>query len=166
MAVTSHITRAVALVAAGAVTAALLTSPVNAGLSMKKVKKIVQRAINENGGIYQVSKDAAGDTPATATAVASLSLPVGNYALFAKAVLARQAPGTGAVVCELFVNGVESDESVAILSDGSGTVTTSLQATSGSGGTVELRCRESGVDTNHRSVKITAIRGPSLTLTS
>jgi hypothetical protein len=167
----SRVTRGfVALLAAGAVTASLLSTPVGAAIGAKKIRRIALRAaqeiVDETGGVFEVSRPDMGDTPGTATTVASLSLPVGKYALFAKAVLARQVSGTGAVVCELFVNGVESDESISILGDGSGTVTLALQATSASGGTVDLRCRESGVDANHRNVKITAVRGPSVTFTS
>lgn len=154
----------VALIALGAVAYALVASPVGAGgsLTRRKVKNIATRVVKGNTGIFSVSKEGPAPTPTSLASIASLSLPAGTYAVFAKGVFGRTTPGTGPVECELFAGGASVDRSVVVLGDGATGDTIPLQAVV-NGGEVELRCVATGIGSNHRHVKITAVMAPSAT---
>lgn len=141
---------------------ALVASPVGAGpgLTKAKVKSIATQVVKANTGIFSTGIEGPAETPNTLGTIASLSLSAGKYAVFAKGIFLRSTPGTGSVDCELFAGGARVDRAILILGDGSPTDTIPLQATI-NGGTVELRCTESGIDSTHRNVKITAVRAPA-----
>ena len=150
-----------------ALTAALLASPVGAGgtLTKKKVKKIATGVVKANGGIFIVSKEGPTDTPDSLGTIASLSLPAGTYAVFAKGVFQRGTAAEGNVLCELHIGGSKADEARMVLRIGSETDIMTLQG-AGGGGTTEFRCRDDTVVSTSLDVKITALRTPSLTATT
>ncbi len=179
-----------ALAILGVVTAALVTSPVGAATSVtkKKAKSIATNKVNQlapgiaqtaistdnasTEGIFASFKDGPGAiTGTTFSTIASLPVPAGNYAFFAKVGVFHSAAGsTISSECRLEA-GTDFDVGAAEVQESD--FTTFAQATIAletvhafaAAGVVELKCRELVVASNdeYEFVKIIGIRGPSLT---
>ncbi|MGH9168506.1 MAG: hypothetical protein ACRD02_11850 [Acidimicrobiia bacterium] len=175
--------------------AAVLASPVGAakkGVTKKKVRNIAKKQVNKLApgiatgiaqtavntdnssaeGIFASFKDGPGTIGDTTFAtIASLPVPAGNYAFFAKVGIFHPSAGsTISSECRLEA-GADTDVGAAEVQEADftgfaqATIALEVVHSFASAGVVELKCRELVAASNdqYEFVKIIGIRGPTLT---
>jgi hypothetical protein len=115
-------------------------------------------------GIFHASNTTGGGVPTGEAAIGSLTLPAGNYAVFAK-VLIPEANDFTETRCRLtFAGGSDSGDFVAENVNGSldtsGTI--ALQLVGAGPGTATVLCNDFGDADAWDDLRITAIRAPSI----
>lgn len=157
----------------GILAAGWMIAPATAGKFATKAKlngvSARVSALEAGTGIYSSFKDGPLSVPDALGAVASLSVPTGKYAINAKLYINDTSTLTS-VRCDLAAGG-DFDRTITNngVDTGEDSASMALQVVHNftAAGTVTLSCTDSGdVDTTANFIKITAIRGPTLTNTA
>ena len=120
-----------------------------------KAVKTSKLAPNERSQAYVTGQSASTAINSAGTVVATLTLPAGNYAVSAKAILSH-ATSAGAPTCEIHDDGSDVDRAAVDMEPGD-TQTIGLVGASG-GGTVTLVCAEDGGSTTVNTRRLLAER--------
>jgi hypothetical protein len=155
----------ITLTLVGAVAGGLMLAPVNAAHSDAHVRNLAKQVVKQNGGIFAMFSDASRSVPTGIDTVATLSVPSGRYAIFAKTTVTD--PADIDTQC-ILVAGNHQDEGWATVEQNSDELearaTLNLQVGHrfrGSG-TIRLRCDDDGDADDIEDIKIMAIRQPTL----
>lgn len=199
---TSSKWRAVSLLVMGMMLGAIMLAPVSAGpndpatksfvrkTAKKIAKKVATNKVNQlapgianqavqadnasSEGIFASFKNGPVDVPNSLATIASLNVPPGNYAIFAKLWLEDIDPGFDVSVhCRLSAGGNFDDSMASADNPTEGTagvgdrarIPMALQVvnTFASSGTITLQCTDENTIEQARFIKITAIRAASVT---
>ncbi len=110
-------------------------------------------------------KNSPGTATATARTVGALSLPAGNYLIFAKIIVAASVPGTVLTECVLAAAG-DTDRAEGAVDSGTPSQTLSMNAAHAfaAAGQATVTCRTLGIGgtVNLSDLKISAIRFPDV----
>jgi hypothetical protein len=155
----------ITLTLVGAVAGGLMLSPVNAAHSDAHVRTLAKQVVKQNGGIFATFLDTNISVPTGIDTVATLGVPAGRYAIFAKTTVEDSSDIDTQCILEA---GNHEDEGWATVEQSSdelqARVTLNLQVAHRfrGGGTIRLRCDDDGDADGMEDTKIMAIRQATL----